>query len=324
MGGAAGREERHAAAAPGDQDESGAERGAQALAACGERGAVVVQPAPGEGLGLLLVGRRAGQPVELAQSVAAVGDHHARIAHRRARRRHQLGHRRAVTIVGEHRHPGAAGRGGEARGERSARRLRHGLVGLAVVAHHLLLDAGRRAGEDAHLGRRRPTRHRHQAVDRHVARGEGGDELAAVRVVADAADRQRPPAQRAHVGHRVGAAAGRERLARPAQDQHRRLAADALRMSGDETVGDQVDEQEDRLALEGVDQLEQALDARRLECGGQGGSRSGGFCHEPVRRPGAQAPARAQRRTAVGYSGRVKVPSGRNPSAEAAARTGPR
>ena len=196
---------------------------------------------------------------------------------------------------------------------------------LAVVAHDLLLDAGRRAGQDAHLGRRRPARHRHHAVDRR--RRARRARRRASRPSASS------PTQPTGSGRPPSARTLATALAPPpgASDSpsQRRISTGASRLmrfgvSGDETVGDQVDEQEDRLAGEGVDQLEQSLDARRLECGGQGGSRSRGFCHEPARRPGAQAPARPQRRTAVGYSGRVKVPSGRNPPAAAAARTGPR
>ena len=95
------------------------------------------------------------------------------------------------------------------------------------------------------------------AVDRDAAAGEQVEQRAPGLVVADESDRQRPSAQGVQIGDRVAAAAGHQLLAVVAEDQHRRLSADAFRSAADEAIRDQVAEHQDRLVREPVDQLEQ-------------------------------------------------------------------
>ena len=115
-----------------------------------------------------------------------------------------------------------------------------------------------RAGEHSRLARGAIAASHQDAVDRDAAGGERVEQGAPRLVVADEADRERPAAERVDVGDRVGAAAGHQVLAVVAEDEDRRLPADALGRAADEAVGDQVAEHEDGLLREPVDQLEQA------------------------------------------------------------------
>ena len=128
---------------------------------------------------------------------------------------------------------------------------------LDVEADHLLLDGVACAGEHPCLAGGAIAASHQDAVDRDAAAGEQVEQRAPGLVVADESDRQRPAAQGVQIGDRVAAAAGHQLLAVVAEDQHRRLPADAFRRAADEAIRDQVAEHQDRLFREPVDQLEQ-------------------------------------------------------------------
>ena len=98
----------------------------------------------------------------------------------------------------------------------------------------------RRAAEDSGLRWRRVAGNLEEAAGRDAALLEAPPERAALVVRADRADRDRRAAERAHVGGGVAGAARETLLAREAEDEDRRLAADAPGMAVDEAVEDEV------------------------------------------------------------------------------------
>ena len=73
-----------------------------------------------------------------------------------------------------------------------------------------------------------------------------------MRVVPHYSEDQGPASQRRHVRHRVGAAAGNQRLALVGQDEDGRLPTDPPGNARNENVRQQIRQDDDRLTRHGV------------------------------------------------------------------------
>src|SRR4029079_16376035 len=126
-----------------------------------------------------------------------------------------------------------------------------------VVTNDLLPRSVREAAEDAHLRRRMVTPDLQDAAAVDPLGDEMREELIARRVVANDGHRQRHAAEGDDVVDGVATAAEENVFAILAEDQHRRLAGDALRRAVDEAVGHNVAVDDDQPPGHRLGQLEQ-------------------------------------------------------------------
>ncbi len=128
-------------------------------------------------------------------------------------------------------------------------------VVLHVVAGNLVLERRHTAGEEPDLGHGPELRQHHDPGDIHPEAGERLEQARARFVVAHHTGRQHGGAEGGQVGESVRAAPRDVALPFVAQDDHRRLAGDALGGAEHEPVQHQVAVEHDAARREPLDQL---------------------------------------------------------------------
>ena len=127
-----------------------------------------------------------------------------------------------------------------------------------VIADDLLAARVRHAAEDAYFGRRRVAIGAENAAAVDPLLAQRRDERVAWNVLAQDRDRDRQSAEGEDVVDGVAGAAEEDVVPVLAEDEHRRLARDALRRSVDEAVRYDVAVDDDQLPLHRLRELEQA------------------------------------------------------------------
>ena len=137
-------------------------------------------------------------------------------------------------------------------------RVDHGLAGVAIDPHHLLLRRMNAAGEDARLDRRAIAAGPHQAGARHRTRQHLEQPIA--RLVASG-ERHQPhrSAETGDVVRGIAGAARHDLRGVVLEDQHRRFARHARDAAINEFVGNQITEDDNALTAERRNQREQRL-----------------------------------------------------------------
>ena len=246
-------EQRHAAAAAGDQQVARVETLEQLAPRLVDLALVVGRPA-GQVLQLGLVRRRRRHAGEAQETIAAVDRHHRAGAPRdRADAIEDARGDGAVAVVGDEDGVGAGGQRRQARQQRVLRDRLRLVRRLAIEADDLLSRGLVAAGHDARLHRCRAAAFGDDAVGRDPRRAEERQQLLAGAVPSDRADRRHARAERVGVVRRVRRAAEEDLALGESQDEHRRLTRDPDRLAEEILVEDQIADDDHAPTGEAVD-----------------------------------------------------------------------
>ena len=210
-------------------------------------------------LQLDLVGLRHRHAAILGEPVARVDADHPALPGQAAHRFDDGRREQPETVVGNQDRVAARGRLLEGLEDFRHQRRPGCAEAVAVDADHLLPTRAAAAGENARLGGGGAILGAVHQRDVGAALAQELQEPLADRIVADDADRLDLGPQRAEVGDGVGGAARLQLGALVADDEHRRLAADAIGLAVDEFVGDQISHHGDARAGESIEQLLEVL-----------------------------------------------------------------